>query len=545
MKGFQNALKRLLRGPRVSGFLESLGIDPRRFWLLVDLFDQLSDRGEMLDQLGRNGVALRTVAWLYGFLSAFFSILMIAGWRPALVTYSLSFLGLTAFLLLSVLLSEAGNSLVNPEEGLVLAHQPVNGATYTAAKLTHLVRIILYLVPGMNAVPALAGLMLKESRWFYPLFHMALALAVGLIAASLCCALYGWLMRFIPACGLKAAGQFAGTIPFLGVMLGLSIRRWLPPSHVLVWLPSQAAVRWGLGLAVVAAAIASVVLGIRSLSADYLIRVSSMMHSGWSKGGSTRRSRTGDLVARLFGGQPARAGFAFVCRMMRRDFQFRRQVILIVIVGLGNVVRMLVSGRRRDPFSGQFTAVHLLPHLLGFVLFLVCSVLAYGSDFKGVWIFLLAPAEVFGRFARGVWAALCLQAIVVPHAIIFFSLAWLWGVPHAALFVAYSVVVSSTYLALELRLIEGMPFSSQVDASRSAALLPAMILGGVVMAVAVAIQFFIVFRGPAMVASSTAVVGAVAYFLTRRSLAAFAASMRFHLGLLSAESGTLYKEINV
>ena len=122
MKGFQNALKRLLRGPRVSGFLESLGIDPRRFWLLVDLFDQLSDRGEMLDQLGRNGVALRTAAWLYAFLSAFFSILMIAGSRPALVTYSLSFLGLTAFLLLSVLLSEAGNSLVNPEEGLVLAH---------------------------------------------------------------------------------------------------------------------------------------------------------------------------------------------------------------------------------------------------------------------------------------------------------------------------------------------------------------------------------------------------------------------------------------
>jgi hypothetical protein len=29
-----------------------------------------------------------------------------------------------------------------------LAHQPIEGATYTAAKLTHLLRILLHLVPG-------------------------------------------------------------------------------------------------------------------------------------------------------------------------------------------------------------------------------------------------------------------------------------------------------------------------------------------------------------------------------------------------------------
>ncbi len=51
---------------------------------------------------------------------------------------------------------------MNPVEAHVLAHQPINGATYVAAKLTHLVRILLYLVPAMNAIPAFGGLLLEK-----------------------------------------------------------------------------------------------------------------------------------------------------------------------------------------------------------------------------------------------------------------------------------------------------------------------------------------------------------------------------------------------
>ena len=352
-------------------------------------------------------------------------------------------------------------------------------------------------------------------------------------------------MRFMPTRRLKAAAQLAGILPFLGVMSRRHIQQWLTSSHFFGWVPPQTEARWALALAGAAVMLAIVVFGIRSLSADYLIRVSSMMHSSSAKRGSTRRSRMGDLVARWFGGQPARAGFAFVCRMTRRDYQFRRQVIPMVFVVFISVVPMVVSSWRTDPFSGRFTVVHLLPHMLGFVLFFVCSVLAYGSDFKGTWIFLLAPVQAFGRFARGVWAALWIQVVVVPHVVMFVFLAWPWGVWHAGLFVAYSAAASSTYLALELRLIESAPFSSQVDATRGAVQMPLMIVGGIAVAAAVGLQYFLIFRSPAVVAAVTVVVGAAAYFLTRWSLEALAASIRFHLGLLSAESGTLYKEIDI
>ena len=45
-----SAVAEALRGPRIARVLQFLGVDPKRYWLLMDLFDQLSERGEMLDQ---------------------------------------------------------------------------------------------------------------------------------------------------------------------------------------------------------------------------------------------------------------------------------------------------------------------------------------------------------------------------------------------------------------------------------------------------------------------------------------------------------------
>jgi hypothetical protein len=544
MNAIQEAITLLLRGPRASRFLRSLGIDARRYWLLMDLFGELSERGEMLDQLGRNEVALKVMTWLYAAYSALISVfLVIAQTAPA--TYLSIFLVFTAFLVLFILLSETGNSLVNPAEGLVLAHQPVNGATYTAAKLTHLARIVLYLVLGINAVPAFAALMLKRSGWSYPLVHLLAALVIGFVGALLCCALYGWLIRLVPAKRLKATAQLASTLPMLAMIWWQPMKRLVERSNFLRLLPEQPTGRWALGLAVGAVAAAVVALGIRSLSADYLIRISSIMHGGSATASHRRKSRIGEIVARLFGGQPARAGYAFVSRMARRDFQFRRQVVPMLIFALIGLATSVALDWRSDPFSARFTAVHLLPHILGLMLFFICILLPYGNDFKGAWAFLLAPAQVFGRFARGVYAALWIQMIVIPHAIMLLLFAWSWGMWHAGLFIAYSLAVSSIYLGLELRLIDGAPFCKQVDPARSATMMLVMILGGMAMAVAVGVQYFFVFRSPAIVATVTMGAGAAAYLLTRSSLVALADSIRYSLGLLSAESGTLYKEINI
>ncbi len=534
-------LRRVLRGPASCALLKRLGVDPKRYWLLVDLFGKLSDRGEMMDQLGRDDVGLKVIAVVYGVITAFLTLAMVATHLGPPAYFAL-FLVFTSALLLSLLLSEAGNSLVNPTEAHILAHQPINGATYVASKLTHLVRILLYLVPAMNGIPAFAGLLLKDAPLFYPLIHLAAAFSAGAVSALLCCAMYGWLIRLMPVRRLKAAAQLAGMMPFLGVM-------WLKHvvnlgAQILAWVPADPAARWALGATAVAAAITIAALGVRSLSGDYLIRVSGMMRGGRVAAVRSRRKGGISLIARLFGGQPGRAGYAFVSRMMLRDFQFRRQVLPMMVMVLVGMVPSAVMAGRADPFSGRMTAMHGVPHVIAFLLFVMCVVLPFGNDYKGAWVFLAAPAHTFRGFARGVYGAMCVPLIVAPHAIMLPLLAVVWGPLHAVVFVAYSAAVSFLYLSLELRLIDGPPFCRQMDPTRGAVMLPMLILSAAIMGVAVAVQLFFVFPSLTRVGLATVVAGAVAWFLTRSSLSALETSIRHNLGLVSAESGTLYVEVN-
>jgi hypothetical protein len=527
----------------MNKLLMLLGIEPKRYWLLMGLFERLSERGEMLDQMGLNGFALKNAAMLYFAMAAFVAIIM-AFAQPTVTVYFTVFMGITAVLLLSILLSEAGNSLINPSEALVLAHQPINGATYTAAKLSHLARIVLYLVPGINTVPALAGLLLKGSTWSYPIYHLAAALAVGLAAALLCCALFGWMLRFVPVRRLKAGGQFAGALPFLAMTSAGPAGNLIRRLHLHIGVADRLArpsVRWILGVAIGSA----VIFGMRSLTADYLIRVSSMTRGGASAGSRARQSRLGVLIRRFFGGQSAVAGFAFVSRMMLRDWQFRRQLIPMAILPLTALVSAFSAGRPADPFSGRFTPLHLLPHILGILLFYVCNFLRYGNDYKGVWIFLSIPSRAIDGFASGIFALLWIDFILIPHMIALPLLAWLWGMPHALLFIAWSAAAASVYLGLELRLIEDVPFSRQMDPSRQAFGLTMMLAGGIVVSIAVGVQYLLIFRSPVVVAVTAVGLGVAAFFMTRASLSTLAVSMRYHLGLLSAEVGALYKEIAV
>jgi hypothetical protein len=542
MKPIWRLLERFLRGPFVSGWLRRFGIDPVRYWILMDLFGELSERRELFSQLGRDGMTLQKASWAYYILSGLMAIpFILMGQRPAV--YLATFMAISAFLLLSLLLSETSNSLVNPIEGLVLAHQPITGATYTAAKLTHLLRILIYLVPGLNAIPAMAGLLLKGSPWYYPLVHISAAFAIGLVMALFCCALFGWLIRFVPPARLKAVGFAAEMMPWLFYMFFQFAGQLKVKMHVPHWLPTQAGPRWMLAAAVAAVAIAIVVLGIRALSGDYLVRVAAIAHGGSGAKSRVRRSRLSGVVARWFGGPPARAGFEYLSRMMLRDWQFRRQMIPLIPLAVVPIV-LSSHGLRNSPFSGKFTEMHLFPHAFGIAFYVICSVMVFGNDHKGAWLFLLAPAGAFRGFARGVYARL-LTLIVAPHMVLLAVLAWYWGIRDATLFVAYSIVVSAIYLALELRLIEGMPFSKQPQTTGNSFILPMMLLGGLAMAIAVGLQYFLIFRSPPVVIAVTLALTGVAWLLTRSSLESFEVSIRFNLGMLTTESKGLYTEVEV
>ena len=180
-------------------------------------------------------------------------------------------------------------------------------------------------------------------------------------------------------------------------------------------------------------AILGVIFGLRALSGDYLVRVSAIVHGAFAKPARARavlRSRPSSRAWREAppAAQSARAGFEYVRRMLVRDWQFRRQMIPMLPAAIMPVV-LLFSGSRSTPFSGTFTPMHLLPHALGALLFFACTVLAFGADYKGAWIFLTIPGGAFRGFVRGVHALLWFAVILIPNLVVMGFLARNWGGP--------------------------------------------------------------------------------------------------------------------
>jgi len=530
------------RGPVFSKVLIACGIDPRRYWLLMDLFARLSEREEMQGQLGRQSAALRFSAGLFSLIGSVGGLIMVAVGVPVRTFFGI-YLGFTIFILVGILLSETANSLVNPVEGLVLAHQPIDGATYTGAKLSHLLRIVLYFAGGLNLIPGIAGAFLADSWWFYPLLHYAAILSAALILALACCAIFGWLMRIVPARRVKAAAQFVQGIPFVLIM---TRRAWSDAAlGAAAWVQNwfRWAPRWLLVFTAAGVVGVAIVSGLRTLSADYLIRVSTMVHSGAHARTKIRRSRLGEIVGRFFGGQPGRAGFDYLRKMMFRDWQFRRQLLSILpllIFSLAGGAQAIFSNSP-SPFA-RFTPAHLIPHAIGIILLIMCRLLQYGTDYKGVWLFLVVPDRALSRFAQGIHASLWLTCVVIPHVLLLGVFIWRWGVTDASLFVFYSAAASSIYLAVALRGIEGVPFGKQPNPSRAAGMQAPLFLALILIAVAVGIQYLL-FLSRIVVELLIPFLWIAAYLLTRVCLNYFEVSIRHNLSLESGASKLVYSEV--
>lgn len=338
--------RRLFRGRAAARLLVWCGIDPHRYWLLFDLFATLGRRQEVA-LLGAD-YSLRSASLVWFFFSSLGSVVgVLTGASPA--GYLLFFVALSAFMVGVHLVSEVAENLVNPVVELKLAHQPVNAATWSAAKLTHLLKVVVYVVGGMNGVPAAAGVFLTHAGWLpalaYPAVHLLTALAVGLVVALLCCSLFGWLVRFVPVRRLKAAAALAQMLPLAAVWgfqlaggraLRQEIETWATSAEIPAALQTAVATMPGglLGLLAAAAVVGAgtaVGFGLRALSGAHLLRVAGLMRSGVRVRVRTRRrvrrrAGAGPWVARLAGGPAARAGFEYVRALFFRDWQFLRNV---------------------------------------------------------------------------------------------------------------------------------------------------------------------------------------------------------------------------
>ena len=548
--------RRLVRGPVAARILARLGIDPARYWLLYDLFGTLGARQEVT-MLGAD-YSLRSAALLWFILSGLVSVvLVVAGSSPA--DYLVLFLGLTAFLLAVHLVSEVAENLVNPVAELTLAHQPVSAATWSAAKLSHLLTVVVYLVGGLNGVPAVSGTLLDNAGWggtlVYPVVHLLAALGVGLVVALLCCSLFGWLVRFVPVGRLKAVAAVAQALPLFAFWVYYFARNapaGQEPGAGATTLEMPAALRAGveampgglrgsLAAAGAIVAVGAVGFGLRALSSAHLLRIAGLMRSG-VRAPRRRRRRLpgpGPWVARLAGGPAARAGYEYVRALSLRDWQFLRNTGMNAAGILAIVLIVPVVGREVSPFrpGDDFALAHALPHALGLATLMACRFLPFGNDHKGAWTFSAAPESSLRPFAAGVHAALWVLLVAAPHLLWLLFFGWYWGLPDAAGFFVFSVAVASLYLAGALRLTDGLPFGRPSPGTRTSLPVSLGIAVLILAGIMVGLQHLL-FRSAVAVGVATLVFAAGAYLLARLTLPGLASRIRSSLH--RAPSGTMF-----
>jgi hypothetical protein len=459
--------ERLASKAAAQRLLCRIGLDARQFVLFLGLFRTLSEREEIMAMVGVNRFSLSFIAIFTGVIGTILWVgLAYVGISPSL--YLLINL-LTVFVaVFPTIMREAANSLFNPVEASMLAASPVHSLTYAAAKIAHVVITVIYMILAISMPAALIGIVLKGTRWFWPVTHLAAAFLIGVTAAFLVCALYGYMTRIVPANWLKSISMWIQVLllaAFPYIMISFPVF-WRKPlmmkfiANLWKWSPFTWFVELGLlgcrgaswqyGLQNVLSILVTILIvwfGLRSFAGTYFSEASSMVQGrSWHHQKKAALAARFAVWVRLVTGSPLGLGiFSLVSKMIRRDWQFRRNVLTQTLcLPLAAILILILAGGASIPSPlapNRFSYAHFLPHILGLMAMTLCSLIPFTDFYRGSWIYLTVPIGNLRAFARGVYWALWIPAAGLPHLILLPFLIRLWGLKEATLLASFSLVV--------------------------------------------------------------------------------------------------------
>jgi hypothetical protein len=531
--------------------LARLGVQPRQYQALVELFGTLGERSELVSQLGANATAMRLTSLALLIPGGFIALTAL---RPtSLASYNLMTVVTTALVLFLLLVMETGEAFFNPAEAVVLAHHPIGGATYFAAKFTSLARVVWRAELALNGPAAMAGLLKPEARWFYPLTHMASAWLAGLCLALVTCAVFGLLTRALPTSRLRSAALWLQlgifTLPPIVALAIRPLQRMAGQANLhldaAAWsvLPSawfnaigvagQASpvtpIGWPAAIGVGVLAI-GVAFGVRSLSAGYLTRAVGVVRSGRAGRRAMRLDTAGRLVGALSGRPSGRAAFGFLIRMMAGDWQFRRAAMQFGVLAFILVPAIFLSSRAASPFGpGRLSLIGLLPEFLPFFTMMICSLLAYSDQYRGAWIFQTVPDAGLRGYARGIYWSIWLPFLALPLVAAAILYIPYWGARDALLFGAYGLTVASLLLGVQLPLIDGLPFGLPPKPERMYMLVATILFGPIVIGIAWVVQSRFIYEQRSRTLAATVVFAAAALVAGRYGIRTVDTTMRRQL----------------
>lgn len=495
---------------RLGVLLGRWGVDPLQYhWLLqASLKMDFRSTGPLMGQ-SREGTksSLRTTIWMNLIFSGMMSLLF--AHMADTFFFTVLLLGYTMLMLAMMILMEFGLAVISPDDHLTLAHRPISSRTFLAVRFSNLMFYVLLLDLSLSAVPAFAGLMCRQSRWFFPPLYLFMSIVAGCFVAGTVIVIYGLLMRWFNYERFKDVLVYCqiafSLLFFLGYQLvprlagdlqGVDTARLTHGWGVLfpsVWFAGL--LELGLGhwtrdaLLTGSAALAMVGLVVpwlfKGVSLDYSDQVGRMI-AGSGKASPGRQPRSGagmvGWLAKLWANEgEERAFFCFVVGMFRRNRQLKLQLypnfgIIIAMVALA----VLNHDNLSDPFSGKGhpgMAVTFAAMAFVFGAVALVNLLPYSDEYAGGWIFQVAPvsrAETVVRAIRKAAILFLFLPLMMLDVVVF---SFFWPILHAFEIGIYGFLLAMIVFQITLFRFRGFPFTKKLEkASQSRQFTMVMVL---------------------------------------------------------------------
>jgi ABC-2 type transport system permease protein len=482
---------------RVLGrILGRWGVDPLQYHCLLQCSLKMDFRSTNPLAKGRSETksALRQTMVMNLIVSGLMSFFManIAG----CFFYTTLMIGYAMAMQAMMILMEFGMVVISPDDYLTLAHRPISSRTFFAVRFSNLMFYVLVLSLSLGALPAFAGLLCRDGRWYFPVVYLLVSTAAAVFTAGAVVAFFGFFMRWLRYERLKDAmvylqiamsflfffgyqllPRMAGSAREIGIeQLTHGWGAIMPP----VWFAGLLELvlgRWTWESALTGGA-ALVVMAIvmpwlfKTISLDYSEQVGRMMLGSGKpaktgSGGVHKKTFTGWLSRMLCKDIEQRAYFSFILTMLRKN----RQLKLRLYPNFGIIVAMLVLGivdQKRMPHDAfslgenqTLNAFATMTFIMGAMV--LATVLPYSDEYAGAWLFHVAPLAS----PRAILKAVKKVAMLFLFAPLFLCttcvFSFFWPVYNAVEFALCGMLIGTLALQIALLRFHDFPFSMKPE----------------------------------------------------------------------------------
>lgn len=460
----------------LDAILKKYDIDPIQLKALVQASLKLDFR-RSVTQMSRSKKP-RSAFW-YTLISYFFiSLAMAAGIFKITDVPAFAFLILTISMVMMAMavIIEFHEIILNPLDADILGSRPINSRTFFVSRVANLFFYITTMGLALALFPAVLGIWVKGSAWFFPPIFLVTSWLANLNVAAYMILFYTLLVRLVNYDRLKdimAYIQMALTfilvigyqfIPRLseraesGHLVFHFEHLWnyfLPPA----WFAGLTAVFFGkvdfhLILLTVLAVLSTIVflfVAFRNISLEYAGYLQKMAEKSQRfekvvhEKSRPERARSKTFLRWIRPGEEE-AGYELTAKYIRRDRTLRTRLFPSFGIPLAMLAFFLWEGSLSDPFSNLKGYETIFPLIfLVYVVFFFYEIISTSENWKASWIFWAAPIEKPSAIFWGA-AKLFLVRYIVP----FFALVWVilllkMSPLHALGVMGFNFVVSLNY----------------------------------------------------------------------------------------------------